>query len=143
MPILYVHSSTEDGFFPSCPCVPTPNMHPDIRDCVESHVIHMILTRRLRITFEALILSLIISKQRVPSSVPLLLTEDAPLLDFFSPCYALCLGHFEFKTLLMSSNVFSKRPTFFCTRPSNRLHIWNWHKQVFFGIKIFLHSANL
>jgi hypothetical protein len=82
MPILYVDSSTGDGFFPSCPCVPTLNMHPGIRDCVESYAINMILTRRLRITFVALILSLIISKQRVPSSVPLLLTEEAPLLVF-------------------------------------------------------------
>ncbi len=82
-PILYVDYSTGDGFFPSCPCVQTLNMHPNIRDCVESYVIHMILTRRLRITLVALILSLIISKQRVPSSVPLLLTEDAPLLFFF------------------------------------------------------------
>ena len=82
MPILYVDSSTEDGFFPSWPCVPNPNMHPDIRDCVESYSIHMILTRRLRITFVALVLSLIISKQRVTSSVPLLLTEEAPLLVF-------------------------------------------------------------
>jgi hypothetical protein len=74
MPILYVDPSTEYGLFPSCPCVPTPNMHPDIRDRVESYGIHMLLTRRLRITFVALILSLIISKQRVTSSVPLLLT---------------------------------------------------------------------
>jgi hypothetical protein len=81
-PILYVDSSTGDGFFPSCPCVPPPNMHPGIRDHVESYVIHMILTRRLRITFVALILSLIISKQRVPSSVLLLLTEEAPLIFF-------------------------------------------------------------
>ena len=82
MPILYVDPSTEYGLFPSCPCVPTPNMHPDIRDRVESYGIHMLLTRRLRITFVALILSLIISKQRVTSSVPLLLTEEAPLLVF-------------------------------------------------------------
>ncbi len=34
------------------------------------------------ILFVTLILSLIISKQRVPSSVPLLLTEEAPLLVF-------------------------------------------------------------
>jgi hypothetical protein len=80
MPILYVDSSTGDGCFPSCPCVSTPNMHLDIRDRVESYAIHMILTRRLRITFVALILCLVISKQRVPSSVPLLLTQEAPLL---------------------------------------------------------------
>ncbi len=43
------------------------------------------------ISFVTLILSLIISKQRVPSSLRLLLTEEAPLL-VFSPCYALCLG---------------------------------------------------
>jgi hypothetical protein len=81
-PLLYVDPSTGDGLFPSCPCVPTPNMHPDIRDCVESYTIHIILTHRLRITFVALILSLIISKQRVTSSMPLLLTEEAPLLVF-------------------------------------------------------------
>jgi hypothetical protein len=84
MPILYVDSSSGDGLFPSCPCVPTPNMHPDMRDCVESYAIHMILTCRARITFVALILSLIIYKQRGTSSVPLLLTEEAPLLVFKS-----------------------------------------------------------
>ncbi len=82
MPILYVDPSTGYGLFPSCPCVPTLNMHPNIRDCVESYAIHMILTRRLRITFVALILSLIISKLRVFSSVPLLLTEESPLFIF-------------------------------------------------------------
>ncbi len=30
MPILYVDSSTGCGFFPSCPCVTTPNVHADI-----------------------------------------------------------------------------------------------------------------
>jgi hypothetical protein len=81
-PILYIDSSSGDGLFPSCPCVPTPNMHPDIKDRVESYAIHMILTQRLRIIFVALVLSLIISKQRVTSSVPILLTERAPLLLF-------------------------------------------------------------
>ncbi len=28
-PILYVDYSTGYGFFPSCPCVPTPNVHLD------------------------------------------------------------------------------------------------------------------
>ncbi len=78
-PILYVDSSTEYGLIPSCPCVPTPKMHPDLRDCVESYAIHMILTCRLRITCVALVLSLITSKQRATSSMPLLLTEEAPL----------------------------------------------------------------
>ncbi len=62
---------------------------------------------------------------------------------FFSPCYALCLGHFEFKTLLTLSSAFSKRPKFFCTRPSNWLYVRNQHKQVFFGTKKILHSVNL
>jgi hypothetical protein len=64
-------------------------------------------------------------------------------LSYFSPCYALCLGHFEFKTLLTLSSAFSKRPKFFCTRPSNWSYVWIWHKQVMFGAKKFLHSANL
>ncbi len=81
MPILYVDPSTGCGLFPSCPCVPTPNMHPDIKDHVESYAIHVILTRRLKITFKPKT-KLIISKQRVPSSVLLLLTEEAPLLIF-------------------------------------------------------------
>jgi hypothetical protein len=80
-PILYVDPSTGCGLFLSCPCVPTSNMHPDIRDRVESYAIHMILTRRLRITFKPYT-KLIISKQRVPSSMLLLLTEEAPLLVF-------------------------------------------------------------
>ena len=80
-PILYVDPSTEYGLFPSCPCVPTPNMHPEVRDCVESYAIHMILTRRLRITFKPKT-KLIISKQRVPSSMLLLLREEAPPLVF-------------------------------------------------------------
>jgi hypothetical protein len=40
------------------------------------------------ISFVALILSLIISKQRVTSSVLPLLTEEAPLLVFYSSSYA-------------------------------------------------------
>ncbi len=82
-PILYVDPSTGCGLFPSCPCVPTLNMHPDIRDRVESYAIHMLLTCRcrLRITFKPKT-KLIIFKQRVPSSMPLLLTEEAPLLVF-------------------------------------------------------------
>ncbi len=54
-------------------------------------------------------------------------------LSFFSPCYAQRLGHFEFKTLLTSSSAFSKRRKFFCTRPSNRSYVRNWHKQCFLG----------
>ncbi len=81
MPILYVDPSTGCGLFSSCQCVPTPNINPDIRDCVESYAIHMIFTRRLRITFKPKT-KLITFKQRVPSSVPLLLTEEAPLLVF-------------------------------------------------------------
>jgi hypothetical protein len=46
------------------------------------------------ILFVALILSLIISKQRVTSSVLPPLTEEAPLLVFKSSNYAYCLGHF-------------------------------------------------
>jgi hypothetical protein len=80
-PILYIDSSTGYGLFSSCPCVPTPNMHPDIRDCVKSYAIHKILTRRLRITFKPET-KLIISKQRVTSSVLPLLIEEAPLLVF-------------------------------------------------------------
>ncbi len=64
------------------------------------------------ISFVALILSLIISKQRVTSSVLPLLTEEAPLLGFESSSYAKRLGHFEFKTLLTSSSAFCKRPKF-------------------------------
>ncbi len=81
MPILYIDPSTGCGLFSSCPCVPTLNMHLNIRDCVESYAIHMILTRRLRITFTPTT-KLIISKQRVPSSLPLLLREEASLLVF-------------------------------------------------------------
>ncbi len=51
MPILYVESSTWCGFFLSWPCVPTPNVHSDIWDCVESYAIHMFLARRQKITF--------------------------------------------------------------------------------------------
>jgi hypothetical protein len=51
-PILYVDPNTGCSLFPSCPGVPTPNMHPDIRDCVESYAIHMSFTHRLRITYK-------------------------------------------------------------------------------------------
>jgi hypothetical protein len=64
------------------------------------------------ISFVALIISLIISKQRVTSSVSPLFTEEAPLLVFQSSSDAQHLGHFEFTTLLMSSSAFSKRPKF-------------------------------
>ncbi len=100
----------------------------------------MILTRRLRITFKPET-KLIISKQRVPSSVPLLLTEEAPLL-VFCPCYALCLGHLEFKTLLTLSSAFSKRPKFLYQ--TIQLVVCAKSAQArFFGTKKFLHSANL
>jgi hypothetical protein len=81
MPILNVDPSTGYSLFPSCPCVPTPNMHLNIRNRVESYAMHLILTHRLRITFKPLT-KLISSKQKVPSSVLLLLTEEAPLLFF-------------------------------------------------------------
>jgi hypothetical protein len=61
-------------------------------------------------------------------------------LSFFCPCYALCLGHFEIKTLLTSSSAFSKsskRPKFFCARISNRSYMQNRHKQVFWDQEIF------
>jgi hypothetical protein len=80
-PILYVDPSTGCGLFPSCLCVPTLNMYLNIRDREESYAIHMILTHRLRISFKPKT-RLILSKERVPSSVPLLLTEEAPLLVF-------------------------------------------------------------
>jgi hypothetical protein len=51
-PILYIDPSTGCGLFPSCPCVPTLNMHLNIRDHAEFYAIHMILTRRLKITFK-------------------------------------------------------------------------------------------
>ncbi len=31
--------------------VPTPNVHPDVWDCVESNMIHILLAHRLKITF--------------------------------------------------------------------------------------------
>ncbi len=63
--------------------------------------------------------------------------KGSTTLRFFSPCYALCSGHFEFQTLLTFGSVFSKRPKFFCTRPSNWSYVWNQHKQVFLGPKNF------
>ncbi len=92
--------------------------------------------------FVTLILSLIISKQRVPSSVLLLLTEEAPFL-FFSPCYALCLGHFEFKTLLKSRSAFSKRPTFYVPDQPIGRTCRIGTSEFSLGTKKFLHSANL
>ncbi len=80
-PILYVDSITGCGFLPSCPCVPTRNVHLDLWDCIESYVIHMILTRRLRITLRPKT-KCIISKQRVSSSVLPPLTEEAPHFVF-------------------------------------------------------------
>jgi hypothetical protein len=62
--------------------------------------------------------------------------------SFFSPCHALCLGHFEFKSLLKSSSAFSNRLNL-CHQTINRSNVRNWHKQVVFGTKFFLHSANL
>ncbi len=59
-------------------------------------------------------------------------------LSFSTPCYALCLGQFEFKTLLTLSSAFSKRSKFFCTRPSNRLYLRIWHKQVFLDQEVFV-----
>ncbi len=56
---------------------------------------------------------------------------------FFSPYYALRLGHFEFKTLLMLSSAFSKRQKCFCTRPSNWSYVRNRHKWVFWDHEIF------
>jgi hypothetical protein len=64
-------------------------------------------------------------------------------LSVFSPCYALHLGHFKFKTLLMLSSAFSKRLKISCTRPSNWSYVRNQHKQVCFGTKKFSHSVNL
>ncbi len=75
--------------------------------------------------------------------MPLLLTEEAPLLVFFSLCYALRLGHFEFKTLLTSSSAFSKRPkSSVPDHPIGRT-CGIGTSEFFFGTKKFLHSANL
>jgi hypothetical protein len=72
--------------------------------------------------------------------VPLLLTEEA-LLSVI-PCYALCLGHFEFKTLLTLSSAFSERPkllyqTFRAVVRAESA------QAVFWGTKKILYSANL
>ncbi len=80
-PILYVDSSTWYGYFSNVARVPTPNVHSDIWDHVESYLIHMILTRRLRITFKPET-KVLIYKQRVPSSVLPALKEEAPLFVF-------------------------------------------------------------
>ena len=80
-PFLYIDSSTGCGFFPSCPCVTTPNVHADIWDHVESYAGHMILTCRLKITFKPET-KITISKQRVTSSMLPLLKEEAQLLVF-------------------------------------------------------------
>ena len=83
---------------------------------------------------------LIIYKSRVRSSVPLQLTEEAPLL-VFSPCYALCLGHFEFETLLTSSSAFSNRPNL-CHQTIQLVERAESAQASVFGTKNFL-LANL
>ncbi len=93
--------------------------------------------------FVALILSLIISRQRATSSVLPRLTEEAPLLVFLSSSYTSGLGHIEFKTLLTSSCAFCERPHFSVSdHPISRTCIigtskfFSWDQDV-------LHSANL
>ncbi len=73
--------------------------------------------------------------------MPLLLTEEAPLL-VFSPCYALCLGDFEFKTLLMLSSAFCKRPEFLYQTIQSVICVES-AQAIFFFTKKFLHSENL
>jgi hypothetical protein len=73
--------------------------------------------------------------------VPLQLTEEAPLL-VFSPCYALCLGHSKFKTLLTSSSVFSERPKLLYQTIQSVVRAESAQASCFWD-KDFLHSANL
>jgi hypothetical protein len=63
---------------------------------------------------------------------------------FFSPCYAFCLGHFEFKTLLMLSSAFSEKPkNFFVPDHPIGRRCKVGISELNFGTRKILHSANL
>ncbi len=51
--------------------VPTPNVHSDVWDCVESYAIHMLLARRLMITFRLSLNSF--TSKSVPAGTKLVL----------------------------------------------------------------------
>ncbi len=59
-------------FFLSWSCVPTPNVHSNIWDCVESYAIHMLLACRLKITLASnlkLIISFLVLHILLPLSL--------------------------------------------------------------------------
>jgi hypothetical protein len=69
--------------------VPTPNVHLDVRDCVESYTMHMLLARRLKIIFTfslKLILSFLVQLQHllfhslIVTSSPVRVGMPLPLL---------------------------------------------------------------
>ncbi len=80
-PILCIDSSAGCGFFPSCPCVPTPNVHSDIWDHVESYAIQMFLACRFRITFKPKF-KLLISKTESPFKRATSTYEGSTTLSF-------------------------------------------------------------
>ncbi len=65
-------------------------------------------------------------------------------LSFLSSSYAQHLGHFEFKTLLMSSSAFSERPNFFLYQTIQLvIRVESAQASFFSGTKKFLHSVKL
>ncbi len=93
-------------------------------------------------SFVNLILSLIISKQRVlPRVLPHTYLGSTTFL------FVICLFSITLRTLWIQNPAFIeqcilRRPDFFCTRPSNRPYVQNWHKQVNEKPEV-LHSAKL
>ncbi len=104
---MYIDSSTGCDFFLGWPCVPTPNVHLDICDGVESYTIYMFLACRLRLIFMHKV-ELISFDLESHLSVLFILCTGSTTLLFKTPSQAKCSGHFEFQTVLLLSSAFCK-----------------------------------
>jgi hypothetical protein len=86
--------------------VPTPNVHLDVWDCVESYTIHMLLACRLKITFTfslKLILSFLVQLQHLLLT-SLLVTSSQVRVGMPLPFLSCCISGLEPEGLLHSNN---------------------------------------
>jgi hypothetical protein len=105
--------------------VPTPNVHSDVWDCVESYTIHMLLACRLKITFTfslKLIISFLVQLQHLllPS---LIVTSSQVRVGVLLPLLSCCIS---------------------CLGPEGLLQPLTWISNLFQDLKIwFSFKSNL
>jgi hypothetical protein len=87
--------------------VPTPNVHLDVWDCVESYTIHMLLPCRLKITFTfslKLIISVLVQLQHLLFH-SLIVTSSPVRVGMPLPLQLCCISGFGKKGLLHNDTI--------------------------------------